>query len=104
MSHFTVKYLDTSKKPTLILTTSLLIAEASIENTLLALDWVSYILYPIWFKNDEVWAFINSNNKVNIMTLIYAAKLDLKVRYIDVEAQKINSCIFETFRMVLANF
>ena len=38
------------------------------------------------------------------MTPGYASKLSLKVRLIDVGAQKINGSIFKTFGMVLASF
>ena len=38
------------------------------------------------------------------MTLKYALKLDLKICYINVKAQKIDSSIFKTFEMVLASF
>ena len=74
------------------------------EDTLLALDWILFIHYLVWFKNNEVWALINSDNEVNSMTLSYIAKLGLKIRHTDARAQKIDSSIFETFKMILANF
>ena len=47
---------------------------------------------------------INLGSEVNTMTLAYATKLGLKVYYIDVGAQKIDSSIFETFEIILASF
>ena len=81
-------------------------AGASMENNLLALDWVPCICYPIWFKKSKVQvrALINSGSKVNAMTPGYASKLGLKVRPTDVGAQKIDGSTLETFGMVLASF
>ena len=81
-------------------------AGASIEDNPLALDWVPYICYPIWFKKNkvQVQALIDSGSKVNAMTLGYVLKLSLKVRSSDVGAQKINGSIFKTFEMILASF
>lgn len=46
--------------------------------SLKALQKMSYIQYPIQFKEDqlEIKTLINSNNKVNAMTRAYKAKLD----------------------------
>lgn len=93
-----------SDKLTLALTTTLLIAEASTKNTLLALDLVLYIHYLFWFKNNKIWALIYSNNKINVMTLIYIAKLGLKVYYNNIGAQKIDNSILWTFEMIFAKF
>ena len=81
-------------------------AGASIENNLLALDWVPCICYSIRFKKSEVQvrALINFGTEVNAMTLGYSVKLGLKVRPTIVEAQKINGSTLETFGMVLASF
>ena len=38
------------------------------------------------------------------MSLIYIEKLGFKIRKTNVRAQKIDNAIFETFRMVIANF
>ena len=47
---------------------------------------------------------IDLGNKVNAITPAYTAKLGLKARYTDTEAQKIDSSIFKIFEMVLASF
>lgn len=47
---------------------------------------------------------IDSDSKINAMIPTYATKLGLNIRYTDVEAQKIDGFIFETFEIVLANF
>lgn len=70
----------------------------------MALDQVSCIHYPVWFKKDKIKALINSGSKVNAMSLRYALKLGLKVRYTNVKTQKINGSTFKTFGMVLASF
>lgn len=49
-------------------------------------------------------ALINLNNKVNTMTLTYVFKLNLKIYFINIKTQKIDSSIFNTFEIVLANF
>lgn len=79
-------------------------AGANIEDTLLALDRVFYIDYPIWFKNNRVWTLIDSNGEVNVMTLIYAAKLGLKICRTNIGAQKIDDFTLKMFGMVLASF
>lgn len=47
---------------------------------------------------------INSDNKVNIMMLVYASKLDLQVCCTNVEAKKIDSSNLKTFEMILVSF
>lgn len=54
-------------------------------------------------KKQDV-SFINFNNKVQAMTLIYVLKLNLKVCYTNIEAQKINGSILKLFKIVLASF
>lgn len=65
---------------------------------------VPYIHYPIWFKKDKNWALINSSNKVNTMTFVYAAQLGLKVLKTNVVTQKIDSSVFQIFRVILQAF
>ena len=76
------------------------------EDKPLALDWVLYIHYPIWFKKSgvQVQALIDSSSKINAMTPGYASKLGLKVCPTDVVAQKIDGSTLEMFGMVLASF
>lgn len=47
---------------------------------------------------------INLGNKINTITLAYAAKLGLKIRKTNIKAQKIDNSTLETFEIVLANF
>lgn len=49
-------------------------------------------------------ALINLGNKVNAMTLIYIAKLSLKVCFTNVKAQKFDGFILKTFKIVLVKF
>lgn len=74
------------------------------KNISLILDWVSCIYYPVQFKNNEIWALINSGGEINVMTSTYVAKLSLKVCRTNVRAQKIDGSTFETFEMVLVSF
>ena len=74
---------------------------------MLTLNWVPCIYYPLHFRKDkknEVWALINFGSKVNAMTPAYVLKLGLKVRQINVRAQKIDGSTLETFKIVLASF
>ena len=50
-----------------------------------ALDWVSFIYYSIWFEKNEFQALINFGSKVNVMTPVYALKLDPRICYINVK-------------------
>lgn len=72
----------------------------------LLLERVLYIYYLVQFKKDQVkiQAFLNSSNKVNAIILESTAKLCLKVRFTNIEAQKIDGSIFKIFEMFLACF
>ena len=76
--------------------------EASQEDVVL--DRVPCIRYLIRFKKNDVQALIDSGSEVNAMTPGYASKLGLKVRPINVGAQKIDGSTLKTFGMVLASF
>lgn len=73
---------------------------------LLPLKCILYIYHLMQFKNNQakVQALLNSSSKINVMTLVYIAKLNLKVQPINIIAQKINSFTLKTFGMLLANF
>ena len=43
-------------------------------------------------------------SKLNTITLGYTLKISLKIYLIDIRAEKIDSSIFKTFKMVLASF
>ena len=68
------------------------------------LQRISYISYLIQFQREEVRALSNSDRKVNVMTSVYTLKLGFRVYPTDIGAQKIDGSIFETFRMIMANF
>lgn len=44
------------------------------------------------------------SSKVNAMIPAFEFKLNFKIRYINIEIQKINSSIFKIFEIVLASF
>lgn len=52
----------------------------------------------------KIQALLDSNSEVNVMTLAYAAKLDLKVQLTNIGAQKIDGSNFYIFGIVLASF
>ena len=95
----------TSKKLVLILATSLPITEASKEDEVV-LKRIPCIYYPLYFRKNtaKVKTLLNSGSEVNTMTLIYTAKLGLKVRRINVGAQKIDGSTLKTFEIVLVSF
>ena len=73
-------------------------------------DRVLYIRYPIQFckknnkdKDKDVKALIDSSSEVNAIYPIYATKLGLRARKIDVGIQKIKGSQLDTFGMVIAN-
>ena len=62
------------------------------------------INYPVQFQKKQVKALLNSGSKVNAMNPDYAWKLGLKIRRINVGAQKIEGSALKTFGMVIADF
>ena len=71
------------------------------------LDWVFCICYPVQFQKDkrkDVLTLLNSESKLNIMTLAYSAQLGLKMQKTNVGAQKINRFSLKTYGIVIATF
>ena len=71
------------------------------------LDRIFCICYLMSFQKDkgkDVLALLDSENKVNAMTLAYMAQLGLKVQRTDVGAQKIDRSSLATYSMVIAAF
>lgn len=95
-----------AKKLAEVPTSSLLVTEASMENTLRPLKIVLYIHHPLHLQKNlyKNRALINLDNKVNIMILAYTAKLGFKLQKINIRVQKIDGSILNTFEMVLKNF
>lgn len=75
--------------------TSMLVIMASKEADI-NLEWVPCINYLLCFQKNtvDIRPLIDSDSKVNIMTLDYTDKLGLKVYSTNVEAQKINNLTF----------
>lgn len=77
-----------AKKLVLILAIFALVTKANKKNNVVLVR-IPYIYYPLRFckaKKNKVLALINSNSKVNAMTLAYTLKLGLKVRCINIRA------------------
>lgn len=55
-------------------------------------------------QKTKIQVLIDFGNKVNTMPSIYILKLGLTICHTNVTAQKINICIFKTFRIVLNTF
>lgn len=60
------------------------------------LEQVPYIYYLFHFLKNiiDIRALIDFGSKVNVKTSAYAASLGLKIRLIDIEAQKIDNFNF----------
>lgn len=64
-----------------------------ITNTCLLLEHISciYYLFRFWKnKKNDVKAFINSDNEVNMITLTYVKKLGFQIQKTDMGVQKID--------------
>ena len=71
------------------------------------LERVSYIHYPVQFKNlseTQVQALINSRSEVNAIYPTFAKQLGLPIGPTNIRAQKINSTILDTHGIVVAAF
>ena len=96
-----------TKKLILVLTIFILVTGTKKALKVKVLDRVPYIYYSMQLQKDkgkDVLALLNSRSKANAMTPAYAAKLGLKVRKTDVDAQKIHNSLQETYGMVIAAF
>ena len=83
--------------------TSALVTGTSKENDV-ALELILYLYYLIWFKKNDIQAWIESSNKVNAMTLAYISKLGLWVYRTNDRAQKIDGSTLKIFEIVLTSF
>lgn len=55
-------------------------------------------------KGKHILALINFDNKINAMTLTYAAKLGFKMRKIEVDVQKIDGLLLKIYNIVIPTF
>lgn len=78
----------------------------SMTASLKTLQKVPSIQYQFKFQNGQlkIKTLINSNNKVNTITLAYTIKLDFIIQKTSFKAQKINGSLLEIFNIVLACF
>ena len=81
-----------------ILATSMLVTVKKEE-----LEQVSYIWYPVTFK-DQTEALFNLESKVNAINQAFAYQLSLTIWRTNVRAQKIDSTTLETYGMVVSIF
>ena len=97
-----------AKKLVLILATSSLLTDASRNAPKIrVLDRVPCIYCLVQFRKNtgkNVLALLNFGSKVNAITPAYTTHLGLKVRVINVGAQKIVDSLLATYGMVLAAF
>lgn len=82
----------------LALGTSFSLARVSIKNSSRQLNWVLYIHYSNWFKNNKIRSLINSRSEINAIAIAFVAKLDLKVCFTNIRAQKIDSSILKNLK------
>lgn len=80
--------------------------ETIIENcvSLEEIKQVPCMQYLIKFQKKTAQAFIEFGNKNNIMSLIYLKSLRLCIKKTNVKAQKIESFILRTYKIVLTVF
>ena len=74
------------------------------ENLRSILVWVLCIRYPINFRKKSVSVLFDPDNEVNAVHPIFAKKLSLPIRPMDIGAQKINSITLNTYEIVVAAF
>lgn len=76
--------------------------------SLLVLDKMPYIYYPVQFRKDKnkevILRLIDSGKKVNPMTLAHAARLNLTAPKTNVKAQKIDKLPIGIYGMVFVSF
>ena len=74
------------------------------ENLGSNLAWVPCICYPINLRKKSVSALLDSGSEVSAVHPVFAKRLGLLIRPIDVRAQEINITMLETYRIVVAAF
>ena len=87
--------------------TFILVTGAKEAQKVRVLDQVLYIYYPVQFQNDkgrDGLALLDSESKVNTITLAYLAQLSFKVWETDVGTQKIDKSSLTTYGMVITAF
>ena len=62
------------------------------------------IYYPVRFQEEQVKALLDNGSEVNAMNPDYARKLELKIRKINIGAQKIDGSTLKIFGIVIADF
>ncbi len=73
------------------------------EKTETELEQLSYIRYPITFK-DQTEALLNAGSKVNTMSQVFAHQLGLMICKTNVGTQKIDGTTLETYGIVVFTF
>ena len=74
------------------------------ENPRLNFIWIPYIHQSINFKKKSVLMLFDSNSEVNAIHPIFVKELGLSIRLTDVEAQKIDGIMLDSFEMVVRVF
>lgn len=75
-----------------------------IKKDILAFNWIVFIYFLIYFKNNKIQTFINFSNKLNIITTRYNLKLGLKVYPSNIKIKKNDDFTLEIFEIVVASF
>lgn len=65
---------------------------------------VPYIWYPITFWKKFVWALFNSSNEINTFYPTSTKKLGFSIKPTDIEVQKIDRIMLNTYKKVIAAF
>ena len=83
-----------------------LVTDSDKKTLKVILDLVFYIYYFFQFQKYEktIYTLSTPDNKVYIITLVYAVQLGLKVWSIDIKTPKIDSLLFKTLNIIIACF
>ena len=76
----------------------------SVTSSLEVLHRVTCIWYSVQFQANQVKALIDSCSKVNVMTLVFAAKIGFTPKSTNVGILKIDGSPLKTYGMVSAEF
>lgn len=79
---------------------------SAINNYTLLLKYILCIYHQFRFKKDQanIQVLLDCVCKINFITLAFAAKLGTKIRFTNVDTQKIYDFTLKTFEIILASF
>lgn len=94
----------TFKKQMLVLTTSLLMTNASKKATLKCIPCIYYLVQFRKNKVNNLLVLIDWRSEINAMLPAYTKKLGFQIWKTNIKAQKIDGPILEIFEIVIVSF